>query len=204
MLQYLKLRKEKMLIMINSNIIISKKINLLDVSNMCDYINTLGNGASIVPVITIHTLLTLIQPFILLNITILPLKEHTSTDCKSYGDIVCVDNMAKPIIVIEIKHKIPITDTLILIFNKKTNIVNTIILKFIITTANTLKKVTTDNICIDTLKNFILSYIQQSLFHNTNICLLFIQELRNNILKYHNLNITIKEQINSYIKEMLV
>jgi hypothetical protein len=205
LLLFLKNRKEKITNLKNSIVIPTKDVDLLDISNVCEFINKLNTGSSVVPVIAAHTLLSVIQPYLLSNISIKPLKEHTASDnhSKSYGDIEGFNHDSKPKIAIEVKHKIAIDASIVMIFDKKT-IKENIPLKFIITTENIIRKIDINNICIDTLKNFITSYIQQALFHEKTICLIFIKELRNRIIAYTNLGIDIKENINQYITKLLV
>jgi hypothetical protein len=77
-------------------------------------------------------------------------------------------------------------------------------LKFIITTAKTERKVVQNNICIDTLNGFVISYLQQTLFHESTICLIFIKELRTQIVSYKNLSVSIKESVNEILTSLLV
>jgi hypothetical protein len=134
-----------------------------------------------------------------------PLKEHTAPDnhSKSYGDIEGLDNCLKPKIAIEVKHKISINDTIVAIFDEKIK-EEYIPLKFIITTAKTERRVVQNNICIDTLNGFVISYLQHTLFHEKTICLLFIKELRTQIVSYKNMSVSIKESINEILTSLLV
>jgi hypothetical protein len=202
---FLKNRKETTTTLKNSIVTSSKELNILDVSNLLDKINTLGSGSSVIPVIIAHTLLSLIQPYLWVAISMKPLKEHTAPDnhSKSYGDIEGLDTNSKPKIAVEVKHKISINDTIVAIFDEKTKDED-IPLKFIITTAKTERKVVQNNICIDTLNGFVISYLQQILFHERAICLIFIKELRTQIISYKNMSVSIKESINKIITSLLV
>jgi hypothetical protein len=201
---FLKQRREKNKNLKNSIVESSKEINLLDISNVLEEINTL-NHSSVVPVIIVHTLLSTIQPYLWTGISIKKLKEHTSPDnhSNSYGDVEGINNVLKPVIVIEVKHKIAINETIITTFDKKTNELK-IPLKFILTTIKTLKKFENNNISIDTVANFTLSYLQQALMFEPKICLIFIKELRTNITSYVNISLSIKESVNKILTSLLV
>ena len=205
LLSFLKNRKEKTTTLKNSIVMSSKVMNILDVSKLLDEINKLGSGASVIPVIIAHTLLSVIQPYLWVGISMKPLKEHTATDnhSKSYGDIEGLDISSKPKIAIEVKHKITINDTIVAIFDEKIKNED-IPLKFIITTSKTERKIVQNNICIDTLNGFVISYLQQTLFHERTICLIFIKELRTQIVSYKNMSVSIKESINEILTSLLV
>lgn len=168
-------------------------------------VNNISYGSSVIPVIIIHTLLLVIQPYLWPGISINKLKEHTSVDkhSNSYGDIQGIDSNIKTKIAIEVKHKISINDSIIDIFNKKMCIED-IPLKFIITTANISKRIVKNNICIDTLTNFILSYLQQTLFYEKKICLIFTERLRLQLVEYNNVSIESKKLCNEIITSHLV
>jgi hypothetical protein len=180
-------------------------MNILDVSKLLDEINKLGSGSSVIPVIIAHTLLSVIQPYLWVGITMKQLKEHTAPDnhSKSYGDIEGLDMSSICKIAIEVKHKIKIDDTIVAIFDEKTKNED-IPLKFIITTAKTERNIVQSNICIDTLNGFVISHLQQTLFHERTICLIFIHELRTQIVSYKNMSISIKESINEILTSLLV
>ena len=205
LISFLKNRKETTTTLKNSIVVSSKRLNILDVSKLLDEINKLGSGSSVIPVIIAHTLLSVIQPYLWVAITMNPLREHTSPDnhSKSYGDIEGLDISSKPKIVIEVKYKISINDTIVAIFDEKTKD-EYIPLKFIITTAKTERKVVQNNICIDTLNGFVISYLQQTLFHKRTICLIFIKELRTRIVSYKNMSVSIKESVNKILTSLLV
>lgn len=207
LMTFLKNRKDTTTKLKNSIVVSSssKVVNILDVSNLLDEINKLGSGSSVIPVIIAHTLLSVIQPYLWATISMKPLKEHTAPDnhSKSYGDIEGVDPSSKPQIAIEIKHKIPINDTIVAIFDEKTKDED-IPLKFIITTAKTERRVVQNNICIDTLNGFVISCLQQTLFHERTICLIFIKELRTQIVSYKNMSVSTKETINEILTSLLV
>jgi len=205
LLSFLKKRKDTTTALKNSIVVSSKDMDIFDVSNILYEINKLGSGSSVVPVIIIHTLLSVIQPYLWVGISMKPLKEHTAPDnhSKSYGDIESFDINLKPKIAIEVKHKIPIDDTIVAIFDEKTKYED-IPLKFIITTAKTERKIVQNNIYIDTLHGFVISYLHQTLFHEKTICLIFIQELRTRIVSYKNMSVSIKESINEILTSLLV
>lgn len=203
LITFLKNRKKTTTTLQNSIVVSSKDMNILDVSKVLDEINKLGRGASVIPVIIAHTLLSVIQPYLWVGISMKPLKEHTAPDNHSYGDIEGLDISSKPKIAIEVKHKIPVNETIIAIFDEKVK-GEDIPLKFIITTAKTEKKVVQNNICIDTLKGFVISYLQQTLFHERTICMIFIKELRIQIVSYKNMSVPIKESTNEILTSLLV
>ena len=205
LLSFLKNRKETTTSLKNSIVVSSKGMDILDVSKTLSEINKLGSGSSVIPVIIAHTLLYVIQPYLWTGISINPLKEHTAPDnhSKSYGDIEGIDSSSKPKIAIEVKHKIPINESIEMIFDKKTKDED-IPLKFIITTAKTERRVVQNNICIDTINGFVISYLQQTLFHEKTICLIFIKELRTQIVGYKNIGVSIKQSINEILTSLLV
>ena len=205
LMSFLKNRKETTTTLKNSIVISSKDMNILDISKLLDEINKLGKGASVIPVIIVHTLLSVIQPYLWVGISMKPLKEHTAPDnhSKSYGDIEGLDMSSICKIAIEVKHKIKIDDTIVAIFDEKTKNED-IPLKFIITTAKTERNIVQSNICIDTLNGFVISHLQQTLFHERTICLIFIHELRTQIVSYTNMSIFIKESINEILTSLLV
>jgi hypothetical protein len=205
LMQFLKQDKEKNDKLKSSTVETSKELNLLDVSNFLEQINTLGSGLSVVPVIVVHTLLSIIQPHLWKGITIKKLKEHTAADThsNSYGDVEGLTDASVPMIAIEVKHKISISDSIVTTFDNKTNQVN-IPLKFIITTAKTSRKLEKNNICIDSLTNFTTSYLQQALFFEKAICTEFIKELRKNIVNYTNISTDVKENLNTILTSLLV
>lgn len=205
MIYFLKKRKELTAKLNESVLVVTMKLDLLDVSHICDYISDLRGGSSRVPVIIVHTLLSIVKPFLWSTINLIPLKEHTASDnhCNAYGDIEATYHDSTKAIVIEVKHKIAITSTIIMSFDKKT--CNTDIpLKFIITTAMESKRFYKNNICIDSFKNFILTYLHQVYMYDKNIYQTFVQEIRNVILKTKNLDPVIKQEINKYIITHLV
>jgi hypothetical protein len=206
LITFLKNRKASATSLMSSIVVSSKDdMNIRDVSKILDEINKLGSGSSVIPVIIAHTLLYVIQPHLWKGISLKPLREHTSPDnhSKSYGDIEGLDIYSNPKIVIEVKHKIQINDTMVAIFHKKTKDED-IPLKFIITTAKTDKKIIENNICIDLLNGFVISQLQHTLFYERGICLIFIKELRTRIVSYKNVSISIKESIDKILTTLLV
>jgi len=73
----------------SSNLETSKKLSLEDISKVLDSFNTLGSGISVLPVIVVHTVLSVIQPYLFPAVAFTELKEHTASDMKSrsYGDV---------------------------------------------------------------------------------------------------------------------
>ena len=181
----------------------SKKLSLEDISKLLDSFNTLGSGISVLPVIVVHTVLSVVQQYLFPAVAFPELKEHTASDMKSrsYGDVEGFNNNT-PLIVIEVKHNIVINETIVMNFDKKTNDAS-IPLKYILTTSKTSRHFVKNNICIDTVSGFTISYLQQSLLHDANICSIFMKELRINIMSYHNLPVDKKENINNIIISLL-
>ena len=208
LMTFLKQRRETTTTLKNSIVVSSSSsndINLHHVSKALDEINKLGSGSSVIPEIITHTLLSVIQPHLWAGISMKPLKEHTAPDnhSKSYGDVEGLDANFKPKIVAEVKHKISINDTIVAIFDKKTKDED-IPLKLIITTASTENRVVQNNICIFTLNAFVITHLQQTLFHERTICLIFMKELRMRIVSYQNMSVSIKESINEILTSLLV
>ena len=208
LMTFLKQRRETTTTLKNSIVVSSSSsndINLHHVSKALDEINKLGSGSSVIPEIITHTLLSVIQPHLWAGISMKPLKEHTAPDnhSKSYGDVEGLDANFKPKIVAEVKHKISINDTIVAIFDKKTKDED-IPLKLIITTASTENRVVQNNICIFTLNAFVITHLQQTLFHERTICLIFMKELRMRIISYQNMSVSIKESINEILTSLLV
>lgn len=205
LLSFLKDRKMAKMVLKQSVVESSKELDIYDVSTMLDQINTIGSGCSVVPVIIAHTLLYVIQPYLWSGISISPLKQHNAADThsKSFGDIEGLDSSSNPKIAIEVKHKLVIDNPIIMVFDSKTKDTN-IPLKYILTTAKTEKKVAQNNICIDTINGFVVSHLQQALFHEETICLSFVHELRRQIVSYINLGLTIKQSIDKIITSLLV
>ena len=205
LIQFLKNRNQQNTKLKTSIVEISKELDLLDVSNILEEINKLGSGLSVIPVIVVHTLLSIVQPYLWSHITIKKLKEHTAPDnhSKSYGDVEAFNDLPTPMIAIEVKHKITITESIISTFDKKTS-ESRIPLKFVITTAKTSKQIVKNNICVDSLNGFTLTYLQQALLFESSICSKFIKELRTKILNYPNISVDAKESLNELLTSLLV
>lgn len=209
LLLFLKKRKEVLSSLQTSVIECSgaEQLQLLDISELCDFISRLGSGSSVIPVVTLHTLLEVIQPFLFPHIRVSQMKEHTAPDnhSGSYGDIEAFDREDKPLIAIEVKHKIVITDSIVMTFDKKTKLEGSDIpLKFIITTANTGKKIVKNNICVDSFTSFVTNYLQQALLYEPSICVQFVKQLRESIICYKNISTEIKMLLDEYITGLLV
>ena len=204
LMSFLKERKAKNTTLNDSIVDSSNDLTLEDISIVMEKINALGSGIAVVPVIITHTLLCVIQPYMFDGVSMKNLKEHTAPDnhSHSYGDVEGFDTDSIPVIAIEVKHKIAITESIIMTFDKKT-IERKIPYKFILTTAKT-SKVWKNNICIDTVSGFTASHLQYAMRFEPNICLLFIKELRSRIVTYHNISTEMKESINELLTSLLV
>lgn len=211
LMMFLKNRKEVLTSLQNSLVECvgseSKQIDLLQIADLCEFISRLGSGSSVIPVVTLHTLLEVIQPCMFPHISISQMKEHTAPDnhSKSYGDIEAFHRNGQPLIAIEVKHKIVITDSIVMTFDKKTKSDGSNIpLKFIITTANTSKKIVKNNICVDSFTSFVTNYLQQALMYEPSICVQFVKQLRESIICYKNISTEVKMVLDEYITELLV
>lgn len=197
MLQWLKTRKDENDRLKQTLVTTTKSVNFLDVSAVCEYISKLGTGSSVVPSIMVHAALTVSKP----DITIKSLKEHTASDkhTKAYGDVEgFIDS--RPVIAVEVKHKIKIDETIIRTFDEKTHEVP---LKFIVTTAATPQTVTPSNIWIYSLNDFVLNMIQHKIVDEKDICAVFIQKFREGVVKYPNISIELKNTINDHLTAIL-
>ncbi len=179
----------------------SRELTLADVSTQLEAIHNLGSGSSVVPVIVVHTLLSVVSAYLFPGVSIKDLKQHTASDnhTHSYGDVEGFRD-SNPILSVEVKHKIVINDSIVSIFDKKTSERN--MLKFILTTANTPKR-HVRNICIDTVSGFTTYYLQHAMMYEVNICSIFIKELRTRIVSYDNISVEMKKSINKILTELL-
>ena len=202
---FLKERKDKHTALNNSVIESSKQVSLSDVSDKLEQIRKLtGHGMSVLPVLAVHTVLTIVQPFLWPSMRVKSLKEHTASDAHtdSYGDVEGFTLSEKPVLAIEIKDKIKIDDTIIASFNKKTTASN-IPLKYILTTAITQKYHAPNNISVQTVSDFITTYLQNALYHDSSICTVFVVELQKCVSAHTNLSLTNKEAVVSILKSLL-
>jgi hypothetical protein len=201
---FLNERKNKHTALKTSVLESSKGLSLSDVSDALGRINTLsGRGMSVVPVIAVHTLLTIIQPHLWPDMIVKPLKEHTAPDghTDSCGDVEGYTPSEKPVLAIEIKDKLKIGDTIIGSFNKKTEAFN-IPLKYILTTAVTTKYHTPNNISVQTVSDFITTHLQNTLYYDPSICNVFVVELQKCVSAHTNLSLTNKEAVVSILKSV--
>ena len=204
-IQFLKDRKAKHEELKTLIVPSSKELSLCDMSDTLERINNIaGSGLSVVPVISVHALLTVVQPYLWPSITVKPLKEHTAPDghTKSCGDVEALDESNKPKIVIEVKKHIKVDETIVYTFNSKV-VKSDICLKYILTTANTTKYYVQNNICVQTVIDFIMTYLQLTLFHNPSICTAFINQLQKGVVSDKNLSFVNKTAIMTVIKSLL-
>jgi hypothetical protein len=183
----------------------SKELSLSHVSDTLDKFNKLsGDGLSVVPIIAIHSLLTIVQPYLWPSMTIKPLKQHTAPDghTNSYGDVEGFNPSEKPVLAIEGKHKMKIDDTIIDTFNKKT-VESDIQMKYILTTASTPKYHAPNNISVQTVSDFITTHLQLTLYHNPSICTVFIKELHKSVSAHTNLSLQNKEAVVTILRSLL-
>jgi hypothetical protein len=204
-LLYLKDKKKRDDTVKESVVVSSRDFSITDIINTLIKLHALGDGSSKLPVIVVFTTVSIIQPYLWPTLSIVPLKEHTEADKdRSCGDVEAVDSLNKPMIAIEIKHNLPITDSVIQTFDEKIS-GKDIPLTFILSTkTDTVNKFVKDDINIDTVNRFVTGLLQHTLFHKKNICSIFLHELRKNIVNHPNLNITIKESANEILRSLLV
>jgi len=204
LMKCLKERKDRNATLRTSRVESTRRLTLSDVLNGLNDIHSLGSGISVVPVIVVHTLLSVVQRYLFSGITFKDLKEHTAADnhSQSYGDVEGFKD-TYPVISVEVKHNIPINETIVKIFDIKT-IEARIPLKFILTTASTQKQFVENDICIDNVSDFTASYLHQVLLIEANICSMFIEELRKRIVSYRNISTEMKETIDGKLTKLLV
>jgi len=177
-------------------------ITLKTIQHICNEVFNIGAGASVIPVLVVHTICELIQPYLWNNIKIKSLKEHTAPDghTHSYGDIEG-HSLEEPLLAIEVKHKIKIDDSIILTFNKKSK---GIPLRFILTTDISVNRLECGDIWIGYVGEFAINMIQHSLIHKKNICYEFVLKLRKKIIDYTNLSVDIKTKCDEILTKYLV
>jgi hypothetical protein len=136
--------------------------------------------------------------------TVKPLKEHTAPDghTASYGDVEGFNPSNIPVMAIEVKHKIKVDDIIITTFNKKTA-TSDIRLKYILTTATIPKYNAQNNVAVQTVTDFITTYLQLTMYHTASICTAFINELQKCVLSHTNLSLSNKEAIHTILKSLL-
>lgn len=203
MVSQLKREKEANDSLKNSVIACSKDVSISDMLVTLDKLHSLGSGSSVIPAIVVHTLLSVVQPYLWHEVSIKPLKEHTAPDRHGEpGDIEGLLRNSEYAIACEIKHNQNITDTFIKEFHSKVAGKN-IPLKYILTTAKATLTYTKDSICIDTVNGFVSTYLYHTLLYEKNICSIFLQKLRTQIVEYRNIDITIKENANNILTSLL-
>jgi hypothetical protein len=198
MFLWLKSRKNESSRLKNTVIETQKSLNFRDVWSMCEYVSSLGMGSSVVPVIMVHSVLTVALP----DASVKPLKEHTAPDnhSKARGDVEgFIDS--RPVIAVEVKHQIKVDDTIIRTFAEKTEGVPS---KFIVTTACTSLSITDSNIWIYSLNHFVPTILQNAVIRENDVCTTFVKKFREAVLNYSNLSLELKETINNYITALFV
>jgi hypothetical protein len=185
-LQKLKERKEDLQKLQKKSLIIKEEITLQMFKNFINEIFNTVENCSVLPVIAIHTLHSLNK-----NLILKPLKEHTACDknSDSFGDIEGYDKDTNELaLVVEVKHKIKITDTIIKTFELKNKSHLDISLCI----------VTTEKQEQDFYENILLANVSQNIeinlytFYNKNIKD-YIISFRKAIFDYKNLDIKVKE-----------
>lgn len=183
---------------------VSRNVSVHDIHTLCDKVNKLGAGYSLIPVIIVHTICSVIQPLMWTCISLKPLKEHTAPDnhSKALGDVEGYSAAGNALLVIEVKHQIHIDDSIILTFEDKTRDHN-VALKFILTTANTTRKCTQTNTIIDNVENFATNMLQHASLYQSDIYKEFLVQMRINVIQYPNLSLELKEQMDNIITLLL-
>jgi hypothetical protein len=204
MISQLKKEKEANDSLKNSVVVCSNDVSISDMLVTLDKLYKLGSGSSVIPVLVVHTLLCVVQPYLWPGVYIKPLKEHTAPDRHGEpGDIEGLfSNNSEYAIACEIKHNQIINDTFIKEFHSKVADKN-IPLKYILTTAKATLTYTKDSVCIDTVNGFVSTHLYNTLFHKKDICTIFLQKLRTQIVDYRNIDITIKENSNNILTSLL-
>jgi hypothetical protein len=203
MMDWLKKRKTNIDLLKKKEIVESiNSITLKTIQQICDEIFNIGTGASVIPVVVVHTVCELIQPYLWNNIKIKSLKEHTAPDghTHSYGDIEG-DSLEESLLAIEVKHKINIDDSIMLTFNNKTK---GIPLRFILTTYKSVNRIEYGDIWIGHVGDFAVNMLQHSLIYKKNICYEFVVKLRKKIIDYTNLSLNIRAKCDEILIKYLV
>lgn len=203
MMDWLKKRKSSNDLLKKKEIVESNKdITLKTIQHICNQLFNVGTGASVIPVLIVHTICELIQPYLWNTLKIKNLKEHTAPDghTNSFGDIEG-HSVESPLLAIEVKHKIKIDDSIILTFNNKTK---GIPLRFILTTEMSVHRLECDDIWIGNVAEFTVNMLQHSLIHKKKCCYEFVNKLRTKIIDYSNLSVNIKTKCDEILTVYLV
>jgi DNA (cytosine-5)-methyltransferase 1 len=147
--------------------------SLKTANDILNDIFTLGSGVSVTPAIAMHTIFSLLR---FQGIRLAPLKHHTASDANSdaFGDIEAYKDDA-PVIVVEIKHKQIINDTMIQTFTEKTH---GIPMRYMLTTKPTKQRVTDENILIGTVGDVAITILHNHFIDPAT----FLERLREAIM----------------------
>jgi hypothetical protein len=201
-LQELKVRKDALLALQATPVVTSYFLPLHTVPRMLSSIfNSSTAGISVIPVIALHTALTIVQPYHWEGLSIDDLKQHTAADGNSgsTGDIegrkddeVCLS--------FEVKHDISINDSILHTFDEKSK---GVAMRWALTTKPTPYQVTDSGIVVGNVTDIIVDLLHKSLFHNKNIAAEYVNLLRSRIVNYENLGLPEKLAIDKVFTGLL-
>lgn len=183
--------------------IIIPNINIYSIGKFIQKVFTINQyGWCVIPTIIVHTVMS--NVFYNTDKKVKELREHTSPDNNShaFGDVeVYKDN--NPYIVIEIKTS-RIDDNIIATFAKKTYSVKQ---KFILTTDKIHPFLTSDDIEVKTVSNFITDQLRYysifcSVEENLKIATL-VSSMYKNIMSYNNLSIPVKKDVENLFRKFI-
>lgn len=165
--------------------------------------------SSVIPVIAVYSVMQVLQQNIWKSCFLKPLKEHTASDkgSNSFGNVELYDDKGNPWQIIEVKHKIKIDDTIIKIFDDKTNNNYKIIRDIVTTEQEKMRFGKRNNIQIFNIIDYVNVKLRNS-FSSSSILLQsdkiieeYIQLFRKNVLEYRNLDIKVKKDIEAIFEK---
>ena len=101
------------------------------------------------------------------------------------------------IVVVEVKHKVVITDTIIQLFESKSMKVP---IRFVTSTSKTAYSVSPSGTVSCEFTQFVTSQLQQALVKEPSICKRFIETCCANVISYRNLHPSMKKKITSMLE----
>ena len=113
---------------------VSCTIYLVDVSQKLNHMFTLDGTVSRIPELVVHSCLEVSRPHLYPTAIVLALNHHTAADAKtgSIGDITVTSAEGVPILAVEVKHHMKITEAVVNTFTQKCTDSN--MLRYIVTT----------------------------------------------------------------------
>lgn len=171
--------------------------SLHDVFKLCTFISTLTSGASKLPVLLVHTCLSLCGPYEWPGESLYPLNSHTAADSKTRS--IC-DIVYGRVLIAEIKHRIPVDEALLSEFERNTLSVSHS-QKYILTThAKTEFQITSNNTVIDTIGRFVVTMLQRTQFNDTDVCKRFVDAFYDTMIRDSEVCIDIKTLMIEYLQ----